>query len=55
MENITLYFRQGSSDKVYQAAIEAKDGGKPDLQVILRAAVPQTPYALAVCVLNGYE
>jgi predicted DNA-binding WGR domain protein len=27
MENITLYFRQGSSDKVYQAAIEAKDGG----------------------------
>ena len=27
MENITLYFRQGSSDKIYQAAIEAKDGG----------------------------
>ena len=27
MENITLYFRQGSSDKVYQAAIEPKDGG----------------------------
>ena len=27
MENITLYFRQGSSDKIYQAAIEPKDGG----------------------------
>ena len=27
MENITLYFRQGSSDKVYQTAIEPKDGG----------------------------
>ena len=27
MENITLYFRQGSSDKIYQAGIEAKDGG----------------------------
>src|SRR5271167_3080911 len=27
MEKITLYFRQGSSDKIYQAAIEAKDGG----------------------------
>ena len=27
MENITLYYRQGSSDKVYQAGIEAKDGG----------------------------
>ena len=27
MEQITLYFRQGSSDKIYQAAIEAKDGG----------------------------
>src|SRR2546428_3476344 len=27
MEQITLYFKQGSSDKVYQAAIEEKDGG----------------------------
>lgn len=27
MENITLYYREGSSDKVYQAAIESKDGG----------------------------
>jgi bifunctional non-homologous end joining protein LigD len=27
MENITLYFRQGSSDKVYQAGIEPADGG----------------------------
>ena len=27
MENITLYYREGSSDKVYQAAIEAEDGG----------------------------
>ena len=27
METITLYFKQGSSDKVYQAAIESKDGG----------------------------
>ena len=27
MENTTLYFKQGSSDKVYQAAIEPKDGG----------------------------
>jgi len=27
METITLYFRQGSSDKIYQAAIEPKDGG----------------------------
>jgi bifunctional non-homologous end joining protein LigD len=27
MQNITLYFRQGSSDKVYQAAIKPKDGG----------------------------
>ena len=27
MEHITLYYRQGSSDKVYQASIEAKDGG----------------------------
>lgn len=26
MEQITLYFRQGSSDKVYQASIEPKDG-----------------------------
>ena len=25
-ENITLYFRQGSSDKVYKAALEEKDG-----------------------------
>ena len=27
MERITLYFRQGSSDKVYQAAIEPADDG----------------------------
>ena len=27
MENITLYFRQGSSDKVYQTAIEPRDDG----------------------------
>ncbi len=27
MESITLYFRQGSSDKVYQTQIEPKDGG----------------------------
>jgi len=27
METITLYFRQGASDKIYQAAIEPKDGG----------------------------
>jgi hypothetical protein len=27
MENITLYFRQGSSDKIYQAGIVPKDGG----------------------------
>jgi len=27
MEQITLYYRQGSSDKIYQAAIEPKDGG----------------------------
>lgn len=27
MESITLYFKQGSSDKTYQAAIEPKDGG----------------------------
>jgi len=26
MEHITLYYRQGSSDKVYQAAIEPRDG-----------------------------
>ena len=26
MENITLYFKQGSSDKVYQTSIEPKDG-----------------------------
>lgn len=26
MEHITLYYRQGSSDKVYQASIEPKDG-----------------------------
>ena len=26
MEHITLYFKQGSSDKVYQASIELKDG-----------------------------
>jgi bifunctional non-homologous end joining protein LigD len=27
MESITLYFKQGSSDKIYQASIEPKDGG----------------------------
>ena len=27
MENITLYYREGSSDKVYQASIEPKEGG----------------------------
>ncbi len=27
MEHITLYFREGSSDKIYQAGIEAKGGG----------------------------
>ena len=27
MEQITLYYREGASDKVYQAAIEAADGG----------------------------
>jgi len=27
MEQITLYYRQGSSDKIYQAAIEQKDDG----------------------------
>jgi bifunctional non-homologous end joining protein LigD len=27
MEQITLYFRQSSSDKVYQASIEPADGG----------------------------
>ena len=27
MEQVTLYYRQGSSDKVYQASIEPKDGG----------------------------
>jgi len=27
MEKITLYYRQGSSDKIYQAAIESTDGG----------------------------
>jgi bifunctional non-homologous end joining protein LigD len=27
MEQTTLYFRQGSSDKVYQASIEQQDGG----------------------------
>ena len=27
MEHITLYFRQGSSDKVYQASIESKGDG----------------------------
>ena len=26
MESITLYFKQGSSDKVYQVSIEPKDG-----------------------------
>jgi len=27
MEQITLFFRQGSSDKVYQASIEQQNGG----------------------------
>lgn len=27
MEHITLYFREGSSDKIYQASIQPKDGG----------------------------
>jgi bifunctional non-homologous end joining protein LigD len=27
MEQITLYYRQGSSDKVYQASIVPQDGG----------------------------
>jgi len=27
MENITLYFKEGAADKVYQAAIEPQDGG----------------------------
>lgn len=27
MEHITLYYREGASDKVYQAAIEPRDGG----------------------------
>ncbi len=27
MEQITLYFKQGGSDKIYQAAIEQRDGG----------------------------
>lgn len=27
MESITLYFKQGSSDKVYQASIEEREGG----------------------------
>ncbi len=27
MEHITLYYRQGSSDKVYAASIQPKDGG----------------------------
>ena len=27
MEQITLYYREGASDKIYQAAIEAADGG----------------------------
>jgi predicted DNA-binding WGR domain protein len=27
MEQVTLYFRQGSSDKVYQASIEQQNGG----------------------------
>ncbi|WP_397383928.1 WGR domain-containing protein [Prosthecobacter sp.] len=27
MEHITLYFREGSSDKIYQAAIQPNDGG----------------------------
>lgn len=27
MEHITLFYRQGSSDKTYQASIQPKDGG----------------------------
>ena len=27
MEHITLFYRQGSSDKTYQASIMPKDGG----------------------------
>jgi hypothetical protein len=27
MEHTTLYYRQGSSDKVYQASLESVDGG----------------------------
>ena len=27
MEQITLYFKEGASDKVYRAAIDPKDGG----------------------------
>lgn len=27
MESITLYYKEGSSDKIYQASLEAKDGG----------------------------
>ena len=27
MESITLYYREGSSDKVYQAGLTPKDGG----------------------------
>ena len=27
MESITLYFREGPSDKVYQASIQPKDEG----------------------------
>jgi len=27
MDHVTLYFKQGSSDKVYQASIQPKDGG----------------------------
>jgi bifunctional non-homologous end joining protein LigD len=27
MEKITLYYKEGSSDKVYQASLEPKDGG----------------------------
>ena len=27
MEQITLYYRQGGSDKVYQASIQPKDNG----------------------------
>ena len=32
MESITLYFREGSSDKVYSASIDPKDGGHVDLR-----------------------